>query len=66
MPVPHCFVVDLGAMPDIEALYYWIEQVRIILKSCGLPEKDLAFRNFPVILLQHFGQSFGFPIRSYT
>jgi len=55
-----------GAIPEFEAPYYWIEQIRIILRSWAPPENDLASVNFPVILLQHFGQSIGSPIRSYT
>ncbi len=55
-----------GAIPEFEAPHCWIEQIRVILDSWALPQSDLAFVNFPVILLQHFGQSLGSPIPSHT
>lgn len=55
-----------GAIPQFEAIHYWIEQIRIILESEKLSQSESVSMNFPIILLQHFGQSLGSPIRSYT
>ena len=55
-----------GAIPQFEATHYWIEQIRIILESGKITQNGLVSMNFPVILLQSFGQSLGSPIHSFT
>ena len=44
-----------GAIPQFEAMHYWIEHIRLILESNKLSQSALVSMNFPVILLQCFG-----------
>ena len=59
-------VGQCGAIPQFEAMHYWVEHTRIVLDSSNLSQSESASMNFPIILLQSFGQSLGSAIRSYT
>ena len=44
--------------PYVEAIHYWIENVRQFLESCSREHlAEVERLNFPAVLLMHFGMS---------